>query len=113
MRNLAALPGDVQEFLRRRELLIVAKTDRRATVHRNAHMDAIAIRRFGPDGAVAGLRLLIGLFTSGKIAIYCFVSCGLFCSVMWPCIFSLSTAGVALNGDPIIASGGELGPIYY
>ena len=64
LRDLAALPGDVQEFLRRRELLIVAKTDRRATVHRNAHMDAIAIRRFGPDGAVAGLHLFIGLFTS-------------------------------------------------
>ena len=64
LRDLAALPADVQEFLRRRELLIVAKTDRRATVHRPAHMDAIAIRRFGPDGAVVGLRLFIGLFTS-------------------------------------------------
>jgi len=38
--------------------------------------------------------MLIGLFTSGRLAIYCFVSCGLFCSVMWPCIFSLSTAGL-------------------
>ncbi|HXB38995.1 MAG TPA: MFS transporter [Bacteroidia bacterium] len=45
-------------------------------------------------GALAMLMMLIGLFTSGKAAIYCFVSCGLFCSVMWPCIFSLSTAGL-------------------
>ncbi len=45
-------------------------------------------------GAMAMIMMLIGLFTDGKSAIYCFVSCGLFCSVMWPCIFSLSTAGL-------------------
>jgi len=45
-------------------------------------------------GAMAMVMMLIGLFTSGRLAIYCFVSCGLFCSVMWPCIFSLSTAGL-------------------
>lgn len=45
-------------------------------------------------GGLAMLMMLIGLFTSGRLAIYCFVSCGLFCSVMWPCIFSLSTAGL-------------------
>lgn len=36
----------------------------------------------------------IGLMTSGKIATYAFLSGGLFCSVMWPCIFSLSIAGL-------------------
>lgn len=45
-------------------------------------------------GALAMVMMLIGLFTTGKLAIYCFISCGLFCSVMWPCIFSLSTAGL-------------------
>jgi FHS family L-fucose permease-like MFS transporter len=45
-------------------------------------------------GALAMLMTLIGLLTSGRLAVYCFVSCGLFCSVMWPCIFSLSTAGL-------------------
>ncbi len=38
--------------------------------------------------------MLVGLFTSGKIAIYAFLSGGLFCSIMWPCIFSLSIAGL-------------------
>lgn len=45
-------------------------------------------------GGMAMLMMLIGLLSSGRLAIYCFVSCGLFCSVMWPCIFSLSTAGL-------------------
>lgn len=45
-------------------------------------------------GTMAMIMMLIGLLTSGKFAVYCFVSCGLFCSVMWPCIFSLSTAGL-------------------
>ena len=38
--------------------------------------------------------MLIGLFSVGNIAIYAFLSGGLFCSVMWPCIFSLSLAGI-------------------
>lgn len=43
---------------------------------------------------LGGLMMLAGLFTSGKTALYCFVSGGLFCSIMWPCIFSLSIAGL-------------------
>ena len=64
VRDLAALPPEVQQFLRRRELLVVAKTDRRATVHRPVHMDAIGIRCFDKTGEVVGLRLFVGLFTS-------------------------------------------------
>jgi len=45
-------------------------------------------------GIMAMIMMLIGLITTGKIAVYCFVSGGLFCSVMWPCIFSLSIAGL-------------------
>lgn len=40
------------------------------------------------------LAMLIGLFTTGKVALFAFISGGLFCSVMWPCIFTLSTAGL-------------------
>ncbi|HEX6443113.1 MAG TPA: NAD-glutamate dehydrogenase, partial [Stellaceae bacterium] len=64
LRDFAALPREVQDFLLKRELLVIAKTNRRATVHRNALMDAIGIRRFGLDGEVIGLRLFTGLFTS-------------------------------------------------
>lgn len=37
---------------------------------------------------------LVGIFGTGMIAIYGFMSAGLFCSIMWPCIFSLSLAGL-------------------
>lgn len=38
--------------------------------------------------------MLIGLFSSGNIALFAFLSGGLFCSIMWPCIFTLSIAGL-------------------
>jgi FHS family L-fucose permease-like MFS transporter len=40
------------------------------------------------------LALLIGLFSTGTVAIYSFLSGGLFCSIMWPAIFNLSLAGL-------------------
>ncbi len=64
LRDLSSLPPDVQDFIRRRELLVVTKSNLRATVHRTAHMDAIGLRRFGADGEVVGIRLFLGLFTS-------------------------------------------------
>src|ERR1043165_3365750 len=38
--------------------------------------------------------MLLGLFTTGKISIYAFLSGGLFCSIMWPAIFNLSILGL-------------------
>ena len=38
--------------------------------------------------------MIIGTLTTGTIAIYAFLSGGLFCSIMWPCIFTLSIAGL-------------------
>lgn len=46
---------------------------------------------FGLLGVIA---MLTGLITEGNIAIYAFMSGGLFCSIMWPCIFSLSVSGL-------------------
>jgi len=40
------------------------------------------------------LAMLIGLFSSGNIALFAFLSGGLCCSIMWPCIFTLSIAGL-------------------
>ncbi len=45
--------------------------------------------------ALCGMALMgVGLVFHGKIALYAFISGGLFCSIMWPCIFSLSIAGL-------------------
>lgn len=38
--------------------------------------------------------MLIGLFSTGTVAIYAFLSGGLACSIMWPSIFSLSIIGL-------------------
>lgn len=38
--------------------------------------------------------VLIGMSTTGIVSVYAFLSAGLFCSIMWPCIFSLSLAGL-------------------
>ncbi len=46
---------------------------------------------FGSFGMIA---MLIGLFTSGTVAIYAFLAGGLACSIMWPSIFSLSIIGL-------------------
>ena len=38
--------------------------------------------------------MVVGLLTKGNVAVYAFISGGLCCSIMWPCIFSLSVAGL-------------------
>lgn len=38
--------------------------------------------------------MAIGVFAAGELALYALLSGGLFCSIMWPCIFTLSIAGL-------------------
>ena len=45
-------------------------------------------------GVLGALAMLIGIFASGNIAVFAFLSGGLFCSILWPCIFTLSIAGL-------------------
>lgn len=40
------------------------------------------------------LAMLVGLFSTGTVAVYAFLSGGLACSIMWPSIFSLSIIGL-------------------
>lgn len=46
---------------------------------------------FGLMGMIA---MIIGLMTTGTVAVFAFMSGGLFCSIMWPSIFSLAIAGL-------------------
>jgi len=48
---------------------------------------ALTLKIFGFLGVIA---MLIGLFSSGNIALFAFLSGGLCCSIMWPSIFALS-----------------------
>tara|TARA_B110000003_G_scaffold230767_1_gene233036 strand:+ start:165320 stop:166972 length:1653 start_codon:yes stop_codon:yes gene_type:complete len=52
---------------------------------------ALTLKIFGLLGVAA---MLVGLFSSGYLALYAFLSGGLFCSIMWPCIFALSIEGL-------------------
>ena len=44
--------------------------------------------------ALGVIGVIIGIFASGQLALYALLSGGLFCSIMWPCIFSLSITGL-------------------
>lgn len=38
--------------------------------------------------------LVVGMLADGMISVYAFISVGLFCSTLWPCIFTLAIAGM-------------------
>ncbi len=46
---------------------------------------------FSSMGIIA---LVIGMLTSGMVSVFAFISVGLFCSTLWPCIFTLAVAGL-------------------
>lgn len=52
---------------------------------------ALTLIIFGVFGITA---MVIGLLTTGNIAIYAFLSGGLACSIMWPSIFALAITGL-------------------
>ena len=43
---------------------------------------------------LATIAMIIGIMTTGMIATYALLAGGLFCSIMWPSIFSLGVAGL-------------------
>jgi FHS family L-fucose permease-like MFS transporter len=40
------------------------------------------------------IALVIGMLADGMVSVYAFISVGLFCSTLWPCIFTLAIAGL-------------------
>uniref|UniRef100_UPI003FA7A870 NAD-glutamate dehydrogenase n=1 Tax=Pelomicrobium sp. TaxID=2815319 RepID=UPI003FA7A870 len=62
--SFATLPPEVRERARVPELLILTKSNSRATVHRPAYMDYVGIKRFDLEGRVVGERRFLGLYTS-------------------------------------------------
>lgn len=45
-------------------------------------------------GILGVTSMAIGLFNTGIVAVYAFISGGLFCSIMWPAIFTLAVTGL-------------------
>ena len=40
------------------------------------------------------IALFIGMISSGMVSVFAFISVGLFCSTLWPCIFTLAISGL-------------------
>lgn len=66
--SFARLPEAVKARARERSLLVLAKANSRATVHRPAYLDYVGVKTFDASGAVVGERRFLGLFSSTAYA---------------------------------------------
>ncbi len=64
LRDLGALPREIQSHMRAPDLVRITKANNRSSVHRRVHMDTIAVKKFDSDGNAIGEHLFIGLLTS-------------------------------------------------
>jgi FHS family L-fucose permease-like MFS transporter len=61
--------------------------------------------------------LLVGMFSDGNTSAMAFISSGLFCSTMWPCVFALAIAGLGRHTNQgsslliMMIMGGALVPL--
>jgi glutamate dehydrogenase len=62
--SFAKLPAAVRAKAREKTLLVLAKANSRATVHRPAYLDYVGIKTFDATGEVVGERRFLGLFSS-------------------------------------------------
>ncbi len=58
------LPEEVASRARDKHLLVLAKANSRATVHRPVFLDYVGVKKFDADGEVVGERRFLGLFSS-------------------------------------------------
>ncbi|SDS26363.1 glutamate dehydrogenase [Nocardioides scoriae] len=58
------LPEQVAAHARDPQLLVLAKANSRATVHRPVFLDYVGVKKFDADGQVCGERRFLGLFSS-------------------------------------------------
>ena len=59
-----ALPEPAAAKAREKTLLVLAKANSRATVHRPVHLDYVGVKKFDEQGEVVGERRFLGLFSS-------------------------------------------------
>ncbi len=62
--SFSALPGTIRARAREQRLLVLTKSNKRATVHRPGYLDFVGIKRFDSAGDVIGERRFLGLYTS-------------------------------------------------
>jgi len=63
-KTYAELPPQARKMALSKDILIIAKTNTTATIHREAYTDYIGVKRFNEKGELIGERRFIGLYTS-------------------------------------------------
>lgn len=63
-RSYADLPPQARKLALSKNILIIAKTNTKATVHRATYTDYIGVKRFNEKGELIGERRFVGLYTS-------------------------------------------------
>ncbi len=63
-KSYAELPPQARKMALSKNILIIAKTNTKSTVHREAYTDYIGVKRFNENGELIGERRFIGLYTS-------------------------------------------------
>ncbi len=58
------LPAAVRARAKDPTVLVLAKANSKATVHRNSYLDYVGVKRFDEDGQVVGERRFLGLFSA-------------------------------------------------
>ena len=66
--SFGKLPPPAKALAREKHLLVLAKANSRATVHRPVHLDYIGVKKFDAAGEVVGERRILGLFSSAAYA---------------------------------------------
>lgn len=63
-RSYADMPPQARKLALSKNILIIAKTNTKSTVHRDTYTDYIGVKRFNEKGELIGERRFVGLFTS-------------------------------------------------
>lgn len=63
-KSYAELPPQARKMALSKDILIIAKTNTKSTVHRDTYTDYIGVKRFNEKGELIGERRFIGLYTS-------------------------------------------------
>lgn len=63
-RNYADMPPQARKLALSKNILIIAKTNTKATVHRDTYTDYVGVKRFNEKGELIGERRFVGLYTS-------------------------------------------------
>jgi glutamate dehydrogenase len=64
LRKMSTLPAAARELALAPQVLVISKTNTKATIHRPVYTDYIGVKRFNNKGEPIGERRFIGLFTS-------------------------------------------------